>query len=189
MSKIPPHAKIVFSGILHDVYQWQQEMFDGSFQTFEGLSRRDAVTTLAVTADNKIIINYEEQPGVKAFVSLPGGNSEGTDLLNDAQRELEEETGYTSSEWKIWFSSDILYYEKMDWNNNFFIAKGCTQTSPPANDPGEKIETKLVTFEEFIDITQLPEFRNGEIKRKVYMILNDPDKDSLLEDFRTEIFE
>jgi hypothetical protein len=70
----------------------------------------------------------------------------------------------------------------------FFIAKGCTQTSPPTNDPGEKIETKLVTFEEFIDITQLPEFRNGEIKRKVYMILKDPNKESLLKELREELF-
>lgn len=156
MRKIPEHAKIIFRGILHNVHQWEQEMFDGSFQTFEGISRRDAVTTLGVTPDNRIIINYEEQPGVKAFISLPGGNSEGLDFLEDAKRELEEETGYTSLGWREWFSSDILYYEKMDWNNNFFIAKNCVQTDKPTDDPGEKIETKLVTFEEFIDITQLP---------------------------------
>ncbi len=188
MKKIPEHAKIVFSGILHNVYQWQQEMYDGSFQTFEGVSRRDAVTTLAVTTDKKIVIIYEEQPGVRAFISLPGGNSEGADLLEDAKRELQEETGYTSVEWREWFVSDILYYEKMDWNNNFFIAKNCVLSSKPPDDPGEKIETKLVTFEEFINITQLPEFRNGEIKRKVYMILNSLNKDSLLEELQKEIF-
>jgi ADP-ribose pyrophosphatase len=104
MPKIPEHAKIIFRGILHNVHQWEQEMFDGTFMTFEGISRRDAVTTLAITPEGKIVMNYEEQPGVKAFISLPGGNSESADLLSDAQRELEEETGYTSSEWKSWFS-------------------------------------------------------------------------------------
>lgn len=119
MQKIPNHAKKVFSGVFHDVYQWEQEMFDGSFQTFEGLKRKDAVTILAITTDNKIIINNEEQPTVGRFISLPGGNSEGNGFLNEAKRELEEETGYTSNEWRAWFDSDILYYGKMEWNNHF----------------------------------------------------------------------
>ncbi len=34
---IPDHATCVFRGMLFDVYQWQQEMFDGSIETFEML--------------------------------------------------------------------------------------------------------------------------------------------------------
>ncbi len=37
--KIPPNAKRVFKGIIFDVYQWQQKMFDGSKETFEMLKR------------------------------------------------------------------------------------------------------------------------------------------------------
>lgn len=39
--KIPDHAELVFKGVLHDVYQWQQEAFDGSFLTFEAIRRRN----------------------------------------------------------------------------------------------------------------------------------------------------
>ncbi len=188
MKKIPAHASIVFKGVLHNVYQWQQEMYDGSFQTFEGLARRDAVTTLAITTDQKIIINFEEQPGVKAFISLPGGNSETNDLLEDAKRELAEETGYTSLDWRVWFSSDILYYEKMDWNNNFFIARHCQKTLAVSDDPGEKIEIKLLSFEEFLNVSQKPEFRNGEIKRIIRSILDSDNKIEKIAELKKEIF-
>ena len=67
MKKIPDHATKVFEGVLHDVYHWQQEMFDGTFETFEGIKRRDGVTIVAVV-DNKIVINEEEQPNSKQFL-------------------------------------------------------------------------------------------------------------------------
>lgn len=35
--KLPPQAKKVFTGQIFDVYQWEQEMYDGSFETFEML--------------------------------------------------------------------------------------------------------------------------------------------------------
>jgi len=32
---VPEEAKLVFKGIIYDVYQWEQKMFDGTFSTFE----------------------------------------------------------------------------------------------------------------------------------------------------------
>ena len=40
---IPENAKKVFTGQVFDVYQWEQEMFDGSKATFECKSLNDAV--------------------------------------------------------------------------------------------------------------------------------------------------
>ena len=40
--KIPNHARLVFKGILHHIYQWEQEMFDGSVQTFEAIKKNDS---------------------------------------------------------------------------------------------------------------------------------------------------
>ena len=37
--KIPKNATKVFSGKTFDVYQWEQEMFDGSKKIFEKLKR------------------------------------------------------------------------------------------------------------------------------------------------------
>ena len=35
--KVPKQAKRVFKGVIFDVYQWEQEMFDGTKEIFEKL--------------------------------------------------------------------------------------------------------------------------------------------------------
>ena len=40
---IPHNAKKVFNGILFDVYQWKQKMFDNSIKTFEMLKRKSSL--------------------------------------------------------------------------------------------------------------------------------------------------
>ena len=50
---VPKEAKKVFSGVIYDVYQWPQEMFDGSMQTFEMLGRPDTVKILAVLSEEE----------------------------------------------------------------------------------------------------------------------------------------
>lgn len=183
MLQIPSHAEKVFSGIVHDVYQWQQEMFDGSFQIFEGLKRRDAVVVIAITKGSKIVINDERQPGSEPFIGLPSGASEQDDLLSEAQRELEEETGYTSNQWKKLYTADILHYDRMEWNNHVYVAKNCALNGMQSNDPGERIHTKLVSFEDFISLSHLPDFRNGEMKRRVFTMLHSKDPQEELKAF------
>ncbi len=163
MKKIPDNAKLVFKGVLHDVYHWDQEMFDGSFATFEALKRRDAVVVIAITDSKKILCNDEEQPGMEPFVTLPGGNSETADFMDDAKRELLEESGYAGDSWKLWFSIDILKYHKIEWNNNFFIAHGCKKIAEQNLENGEKITTRLITFEEFLELRNNPKFRNKDL--------------------------
>lgn len=163
MKKIPDHAKVVFKGILHDIYHWEQEMFDGTFSTFEAIKHKDTVTIVAIVGD-KIIINNEEQPNRAPFVAVPGGVAEDDcDILQNAQRELLEETGYESINWEEWFVSDVLEHSKLEWDNHFFVARDCKKTQEPQLDSGEKIETRLITLEEFIEIRNEPSFRNKEL--------------------------
>lgn len=183
--KIPDHAERVFKGVLFDIYQWQQEMFDGSFATFECTFRRPGVNIIATTSDGKILINNEEQPHSQKFITLPGGNSESENLLEDAKRELLEETGYVSQDWVEWKRFDILKYEKLEWNAIYFIAKDCKKVADQELDSGEKIEVNLYSFQEFLEISQKPDFRNKELQRIIFEILNNPEK---LEEFRKEIF-
>ena len=55
---IPDNAKIVFNGILFDVYHWEQKMFDGTTRTFEAVRRIPTTQILAVTEQKKIVILY-----------------------------------------------------------------------------------------------------------------------------------
>ena len=181
MKKIPDHATKVFEGVLHDVYHWQQEMFDGTFETFEGIKRRDGVTIVAVV-DNKIVINEEEQPNSKQFLTLPGGNSETENYLEDAKREFLEETGYGSDDWHEWLITDIVRYAKLEWNNHFYIAKNCKKVAEQILDPGEKIENKLITFEEFLDLRNDPKFRNRDVHHVLEKAAHDETEKQKLKD-------
>ncbi|HEX7259978.1 MAG TPA: NUDIX hydrolase, partial [Candidatus Saccharimonadia bacterium] len=91
---LPPNANRVFKGQIYDVYQWEQELFDGSTGTFEMLKRPDTVKVLAVK-DGKIVVLEEEQPYHGTFFDVPGGRHDDASEteLQAMQRELREETG------------------------------------------------------------------------------------------------
>ena len=92
---LPKHAKKVFTGEIFDVYQWEQEMYDGSTVIFEKIKRADTVSVIPITTEQKILISHEEQPGLKPFYGVFGGRIEPEENpLSAAKRELLEETGY-----------------------------------------------------------------------------------------------
>lgn len=174
--KIPQEARLAYKGKMFEVWEWDQEMFDGTYEVFEMIRRNNSSIIIPITKDGLIIVNYEEQPHRGKFISLPGGFSEdGEDIDLNAKRELLEETGYTSNEWEMWFENDVLGYSKMEWFSYCYIARNCEKTGDTKFDPGEKIETKLLTLDEFINIIQDPLFRNymfkkmdpEEIRRKI----------------------
>ncbi len=182
MKKIPDNATKVFEGIVFDVYHWEQEMFDGTTSTFEAIKRADSVTILATVGDT-ILINREVQPGREPFVALPGGRVDrGEDILEAAKRELLEETGYTSDMFEYWFTEDPSDMAKMEWNSHFFIAKQCTKVRDVSLDPGEKIETLEITFEELLASKELLGNRNkGLLERVKSAISDEREKEKLKE--------
>lgn len=152
MSKIPDHAKKVFKGQIFDVYQWAQEMYDGSTHTFEKIVRPPTAVMIPVTEDHKIIICEQEQPHrSKPYLSLISGRVEkNEDPKEAAQRELLEETGYMGSEIILW--DEFKPNSKIDWNIYTYIIKGCKKVTGQKLDPGEKIKLDFITFDEFIDL-------------------------------------
>ncbi len=163
MKKIPDNATRVFEGIIFDVYHWDQELFDGSFTTFEAIRRKDSVTIVAVV-DGKIVINKEEQPGRLPFLACPGGQIESTDTPREsAMRELLEETALHSEDWQEWFTADPWGTAKVEWNNYFFIARNCSTAGVQSLDGGEKIEVTYISFEEFLELRHNSDFRNKDL--------------------------
>lgn len=167
-SQIPPTAQKVFQGEIFEVYQWQQQMFDGSTATFERLKRADTVSIVPVTNDGHILYAKEEQPGIKPFLGTFGGRVDrGEDILAAAKRELLEETGYEADHWELWFSSQPS--SKVEWTVYVFVAKGLRNVTKPHLDPGEKIELATATVEEFLtQVVSDPTFRDSDIALHVF---------------------
>lgn len=172
---IPDDAKKVFKGVMFDVYQWEQELFDGTKTTFEKLKRPDTVVVFAVLPDGKILLTQQEQPGKDSFIGATGGRvDEGEDILSVAKRELLEESGYEASEFVLWDAQHPT--SKIDWVVYTFVAKGLKKISDIHLDAGEKIKHKSVTLEEFIEIGITERFSEKEIIPKLYEAKLYPEK-------------
>jgi ADP-ribose pyrophosphatase len=158
---IPKEAKRVFKGVIFDVYQWQQEKFDGSFATYEMIKRPDTVNVLAIKGD-KIVIIRDEQPSRPAVLTLPGGRHDvaSETELDCAKREMHEETGMRFKNWKL--ISVKQEHAKIEYFYYIFLATDFEGRDDPHVDAGgEKIEVMEVSLAELK--------KNAEIQRNGYL--------------------
>jgi ADP-ribose pyrophosphatase len=168
-------AKKVFAGILYDVYQWEQELFDGTYATYEKLKGKDVVSVIPVTEEGKILVTHQSQPGSSEYITTAGGRvEENEDPLDAIKRELLEETGYTSKDYRLWKAFQPS--SRIEQAIYVFIARNCTKISDQNLDAGEKIQTELVSFESFIDLATSDLYNDKDIKLEFLKALVFPQK-------------
>jgi len=181
--KLPQQAKKVFQGKIFSVYQWEQEMYDGSTATFEMLKRPGTIQ-IVPTEGQKVYLSYEEQPTKPRTYTLLGGRMEhDEEPLATAKRELLEEAGLESDNWELLKTYE--YEGKIEWPMYLFVARNCKKVAEQKLDPGEKIEVKKVTFEDFITITSSEEFWNTLFTNDVLRMRLDKEK---LGKFKQKLF-
>lgn len=180
--KIPEHAKLAHKGIVFDVYQWEQELFDGTKTTFEGLKRPNTVQVIPLLGD-KIVLAREQQPLTKERYTFLGGRQEaGEEPLAAAKRELMEEAGFASDDWEL-----IKTYEpsgKLEWTIYIFVARNCRTDYVQHLDPGEKIELEEVDFQTFIDKVTSRDFWDKEASCDLYRMKHE----GKLEEYKQKIY-
>lgn len=181
--KLPPQAKKVFSGQIFDVYQWEQEMYDGTTKTFEMLKRPDTIQVIA-TRGEKIYLSYEEQPmKPKTYTFLGGRIEPGEEPLACAKRELHEESGMESADWELY-----KLYEfpgKIEWGMYLYIARDCKKTSEPHLDGGERVEVKELSFDEFMNIVTDEQFWGQAVSGDFLRMQRHPKR---IEEFKKKLF-
>lgn len=182
--KLPPQAKKIFQGVIFDVYQWEQTLYDGSAATFEMLKRPDTVQVIAVVED-EIVIAKESQPMKENIMTILGGRVENAEEpLVAAKRELLEESGLTSTDWELWKTHEPS--AKIDWTVYTYIARGCTKAQEPALDPGEKITLHLAPWEKFLSIATSENFWARDL---AFDLLQMKDNPPALEAFKQKLFQ
>lgn len=144
---VPDNAELMFAGVLFDVYQWPQQMYDGTTCTFEMLKRRDHAHAICIV-DDKIIVQDELQPNSNPRYNFPGGqiDLEDESSLIGAQRETLEETGYTFKNWRL-----LRVWQPHGKTENFvytYLAWDVLDKAQPIDMPGEKITLNFLDFEE-----------------------------------------
>ena len=178
MIKIPPHAKKVFEGVIYDVYQWEQETFNGEIHTYEALSRPDVVIIIAVK-DDEIVLAREEQAVVGAFFSHFGGFiDDGETPLGAAKRELKEEAGFVSASWSLLHIYD--HPGKVQSQSYIFLAKEVSSCGVQQLDSGERIESMYVSWSQWLELLQDERFRGREEIASLILTAEDPLKSQYL---------
>lgn len=135
--------KKVYEGAVIDVYQDTMRLPDGRKEKWDFVDHRmGAAAVVAVTNDGKLIMVRQYRPALDRYtLELPAGKRDSLteDTLVTAKRELSEETGYESDDWKKILSvrTTVAF---CDEHIDIYLAANCRKTSGQHLDPDEDID-------------------------------------------------
>lgn len=117
---------------------------DGRESAFFVIENPDWVNVIALTPDREVVLIEQFRHGIeRTILEIPGGMvDDGEDPIVAAKRELVEETGYTSDNWR---SLGKSHPNPAIQNNTIFhlLALDCVKTSATEFDEHESIVVKL----------------------------------------------
>jgi ADP-ribose pyrophosphatase len=126
------------------------------------LQASDWVNVVALTPEEKIITVSQFRFGIRRLSQeIPAGLVDpGENPLEAAQRELAEETGYTTAEWKSlgWSFANPAF---LDNRAHHFLATGVRRTQAPQLEDGEDITSAELTIDEARQAIRAGTMRNA----------------------------
>lgn len=152
----------IFSGKFMKILSDKVKLPDDKEGVREYIKHPGGVAIIAITADGQIILEHQYRHPVKQIMlEIPAGKIDNPkDTLREGQRELKEETGYTSNNWinlgtcypSIGYSSEeIIYYLALDCKKG----KNCL-------DDGEFIETITMDIDECLNMAYSGKITDGK---------------------------
>ena len=141
LKEIKVYGKIVFDGNFLKVQSDTVRLPDGKITSREYIRHPGAVVILPLFDDNSVLLERQfRYPLDRVFIEFPAGKIDpDEDSLATAKRELEEETGYTASDWQfVCTIHNAIAYS--DEHLDIFVARDL-QAGIAKLDEGEFLET------------------------------------------------
>ena len=127
--------------------------------------KNDAVLIVALNENNEVLLITEyKYPINKVMTQIPAGTlirgEEGP--LEAAKRELKEETGCESDDWKL-LAETHDYTTKDTHVVYIYVAKNCIKTSEQKLDKFEELSCKWVSFKDAIELVMSNEISTNGV--------------------------
>ncbi|GAA0327525.1 NUDIX hydrolase [Oceanobacillus oncorhynchi] len=149
-------SKKIFEGNIIDVQLDEVRLPNGETAQRELVYHPGAVAIIPITPDNKIVlVEQYRKPLERTLVEIPAGKLEQNENpLTAAVRELEEETGYTTTN----LSQVTSFYTSPGFANELvyvYVTNDLIKMeNPPAGDDDEFVEIMEVTLDEAKDLVE-----------------------------------
>ena len=151
-------GEVAYDGSFLKVSRDRVSLPNGATTFREYIKHPGAVVVLAILDDGSVLLERQfRYPMGRVFIELPAGKIDpGEATLACAKRELQEETGYTASDWQfVTTIHNAIAYS--DEHLDLFIARGLT-AGPPKLDDGEFLETFSASLPDMLEMV-----RSGQI--------------------------
>jgi ADP-ribose pyrophosphatase len=144
-------GEVVYDGHFLKVQRDTVRLPDGKISQREYIKHPGAVVILPVFDDGTVLLERQYRyPLDRVFIEFPAGKIDPNEApLDCAKRELQEETGYTATEWKFvcTIHNAIAYSNE---HLDIFLARGLTAGESKLDD-GEFLETFKSTVSEMLN--------------------------------------
>jgi ADP-ribose pyrophosphatase len=154
--------KLLLQASRFKVVEHSKTLPDGQIVSRQVVVHPGAVTIIPILDGNRVCLirNYRVAVG-KTLIELPAGTIDNNEPPADtARRELQEETGFTASQWRElppFFMSPGILNERM----YLFVAEGLT-AGTTAREPGEDIDNLIVPWDEAVAMAERGEIEDAK---------------------------
>lgn len=151
LKEIRVDGEMAYEGKFLKVQKDKVALPDGQHTSREYIRHPGAVVILPLLEDGTVLMERQfRYPLNQVFIEFPAGKIDpDEDPLACAQRELEEETGYTATDWQfVSVIHNAIAYS--DEHLDLYLARGL-QAGTAKLDDGEFLETFTATIDELLD--------------------------------------